>query len=159
MLESQFQVVPFNRSYLDNVVEINRICLPENYSSYFFINLHERFPKTFHVALVNEKVVGYIMCRIEVGLSELGKLSLAKKGHIVSLAVLPEYRGMRIASALVKEALKGMTEYKVNESFLEVRASNHSAINLYKKFDFIPRRTIPSYYRDGENGLVLSKKF
>jgi ribosomal-protein-alanine N-acetyltransferase len=159
LLKTQFRIIPFDEHHLDEVVNINRTCLPENYSKYFFMNLHRRFPKTFLVAVIEGQVVGYILCRIEMGLSELGKLSLTRKAHIVSLAVLPKFRGTGIASSLVRTALMAMIEYNANESYLEVRVSNYPAINLYRKFGFKPRRTIPHYYRDGENGLVMTKTF
>ena len=159
LLKTQFRIIPFNEERLDDVVNINRTCLPENYSEYFFLNLHRRFPKTFLVAILEQKVVGYILCRIEMGLSELGKLSLTRKAHIVSLAVLPKFRKTGIASGLLEKALVAMREYNSNESYLEVRVSNDPAINLYRKFGFEPRRTISHYYRDGEDSLVMTKTF
>jgi ribosomal-protein-alanine N-acetyltransferase len=38
---------------------------------------------------------------------------------------------------------------------LEVRASNEPARSLYDDFGFVHRRTVPRYYSDGEDALVL----
>jgi ribosomal-protein-alanine N-acetyltransferase len=136
---------------------INKICLPENYTSLFFLDLHERFPETFIVAEVNEEVVGYIMCRIETGFAN-SSFGITKKGHVVSIAVLPEYRGYGIGHALIEEAIKGMQKYNVKEIYLEVRVSNTTAINLYRKLGLEIRRIIKEYYLDGEDAYLMAKK-
>jgi ribosomal-protein-alanine N-acetyltransferase len=143
---------------LERVKHINRVCLPENYSDYFFVDLHHRFPETFIVAEENGEVVGYIMCRVETGLSGLSFRGLIKKGHIVSVAVLPQYRRKGMAKALVTKAMENMQLYNAKQCFLEVRATNTSAINLYKKLGFEVTRTIRGYYADGEDAYMMTKK-
>ncbi len=137
---------------------INRVCLPENYGDFFFMDLYNRFPETFVVAEENGEVIGYIMCRIELGLSNFGFGGLIKKGHIVSIAVLSNHRRKGVGEALVKEAMKGMRFYNAKQCFLEVRVTNTSAINLYKKLGFQVTRTIHGYYSDGEDAYVMSIK-
>jgi len=138
------------------VIEINRICLPENYNSTFFLDIHRNCPGAFVVAEVDGKVVGYIMCRLEHGLSEIRRFNLVKKGHIVSVAVLPEYRRVGIGNALVTEALKALSNHKAVECFLEVRVTNEPGINLYKKLGFTITRKVSHYYFDGADAYVMS---
>ena len=137
---------------------INRTCLPENYTSFFFLDLYRRFPLTFLVAEEDGEVVGYIMCRIETGLPNLGFFGLIKKGHVVSIAVMPEHRGKGIGYTLMKEAMKNMEKYNAKECFLEVRVSNQPAINLYKKLGFQVVKTIRHYYMDGEDAYLMARK-
>jgi len=143
---------------LERVTYINHVCLPENYTDYFFTDLYNRFPETFIVAEENGEVVGYIMCRIETGLSNFGFGGLIKKGHIVSVAVMPNHRGKGIGQALINKAMEGMQLYNAKQCFLEVRVTNTQAINLYKKLGFQATRTIHGYYADGEDAYVMSKK-
>jgi len=157
-LQQAFKLRRFSTNDLERVTHINRVCLPENYSDYFFVDLHHRFPETFIVAEENGEVVGYIMCRIETGLSGLSFRGLIKKGHIVSVAVLPQYRRKGMAKALVAKAMENMRLYKAKQCFLEVRATNTSAINLYKKLGFEVTRTIRGYYADGEDAHMMTKK-
>jgi ribosomal-protein-alanine N-acetyltransferase len=98
------------------------------------------------------------MCRMEFGFSEIQKLTLVKKGHVVSIAVLPEHRSKGLGKLLVERALMGMKEYKVKEGYLEVRVSNISAITLYKKLEFRVARKMDHYYKDGENAYVMVRK-
>lgn len=156
-MDKNFKVRLFKEDDLDEVTHINWTCLPENYVKSFFRDIHYRFPKAFFVASVDNKVVGYIMCRVEKGFSVIKRLSIAKKGHIISIAVLPEYRSRGIGQVLVFKILESMSsEYNVSECYLEVRPSNRAAINLYKKFTFKMVREISGYYRDGESAYVMT---
>ena len=137
-------------------MNINRICLPENYAPYFFIDTYNAFPEAFAVAEVQGQVVGYIMCRLEHGFSDIRKLRFAKKGHIVSVAVMPEVRMIGIGFALVQRALTALSAQHADECYLEVRVTNVPAINLYKKMGFQVTRTIPRYYYDGSDAYVMT---
>jgi ribosomal-protein-alanine N-acetyltransferase len=153
-----FTLRQFEPSDLEQVLHINRMCLPENYTSFFFLDLHKRFPETFLVAEDNGTVIGYIMCRIETGLPNFKIIGIMKKGHVISIAVLPQHQRQGVGRALVQEAMKAMLLYNVKECFLEVRASNTSAVNLYKKMGFDIIRTMHGYYADGENAYLMAIK-
>lgn len=149
----------FGLQDLASVTRINRLCLPENYTDYFFVDLFKKYPETFIVAEESGEVVGYIMCRIEVGLSSFGFGGLVKKGHVVSVAVLPEHRRRGVAEAIIKKAMENMqVAYKAKQCYLEVRVTNEPAVALYRKLGFEVTRTINGYYADGENAYVMSKK-
>ncbi len=144
---------------LPRIMMINRLCLPENYTYYFFDSILQSYPKTFLVAEVNGEIVGYVMCRVEHGLSKLDRLNMKRLGHIISIAVLPDHRRMGIATALLKRALEVLKEeYKCSEAFLEVRVSNHPAISLYQKLGLAIVRISKGYYIDGEDAYVMAKR-
>ena len=148
-MQQTFKLRKFMPDDLQSVMQINRVCLPENYTDFFFMDLHQRFPETFIVAEENEVIAGYIMSRIEVGLSNYGFGGLVKKGHVVSIAVLPQHRRKGIAQSVINKALEGMQYYKAKQCFLEVRVTNDLAISLYKKLGFEITRTLNGYYSDG----------
>jgi ribosomal-protein-alanine N-acetyltransferase len=157
-MQETFKLREFTPDDLQSVMQINRICLPENYTDYFFMDLYERFPETFIVAEENGKIAGYIMCRVEVGLSNHGLGGLTRKGHVVSLAVLPQSRRKGVAQALINAAVEGMRRYKAKLGYLEVRVTNGAGVALYKKLGFEISRTINGYYSDGEDAYVMTKK-
>ncbi|MEN2975189.1 MAG: ribosomal protein S18-alanine N-acetyltransferase [Candidatus Caldarchaeales archaeon] len=141
------------------VININRICLPENYTYSFFETILRLYPKSFLVAEVDGKIAGYIMCRVERIFSKFQKLRIVKAGHVISIAVLPEYRRMGIATSVIKNAMKILREeYGCSEIFLEVRISNTPAINLYEKLGFIKVDRIKGYYMDGEDAYLMAKE-
>jgi ribosomal-protein-alanine N-acetyltransferase len=157
-METSYNLRKFVPNDLQAIMQINRVCLPENYTDFFFMDLHQRYPETFIVAEKNDKFFGYIMCRVEVGLSSIGLGGLTRKGHIVSIAVMPQARRRGVAQAVINRSLEGMKYYKVKQAFLEVRVTNEPAISLYKKLDFEISKTISGYYSDGEDAYVMTKK-
>ncbi len=148
------------REDLPAVIVINRVALPENYPEWFFQDHLERWGDAFYVAEAGGKVVGYVMSRVEYGASLFDARRLVRKGHIVSIAVLPGYRRRGIGTALMKAALRALRErYGCEEVYLEVRVSNEPAIRLYEKLGFRKVRVIPMYYMDGEDAYVMALSF
>ena len=138
-------------------MSINEECLPENYSSFFYRDLYRRFPKTFVVAEADGEIQGYIMCRIETGLSKMKTLRPTRMSHVVSIAVRESYRRRGIASGVIKEALKhSREEYGASECYLEVRLGNEPAIHLYNKLGFDKVKRNYGYYMDGEDAWVMA---
>jgi ribosomal-protein-alanine N-acetyltransferase len=155
LTETKFILRQFNTKDLESVIEINRTCLPENYASFFFLDTFQNCPSAFKVAQLETQIVGYIMCRIEHGFSDIKRLKFVRKGHIISVAVMPEHRRAGIASELVKQALDALQEMKADECYLEVRETNETAIKLYEKLKFSLARRVPHYYADGAEALVM----
>ena len=158
MEDKGFKVRIFRSDDLNRVMAINEECLPENYSSFFYRDLYQRFPKTFIVAEADGAIQGYIMCRIERGLSKFKTFRTARHAHVVSIAVREAYRRRGIASMLMLKAMEnGLEAYNVTECFLEVRVSNQPAINLYEKLGFTNVNRKRGYYMDGEDAQVMAK--
>ena len=139
------------------VININMLTLPEHYSDYFFSSILAELPEAFIVAEIKNQIVGYIMCKIEFGFSNFRKLGFVKKGHVVSVAVLEEHQGKGVGTALMFEGINGIIIRKSDEIYLEVRVSNESAVQLYKKLGFIIKSRLKSYYRDGEDAFLMAK--
>jgi ribosomal-protein-alanine N-acetyltransferase len=156
--DSAYRTRQFTIKDLDQVITINKKCLPENYPGGFFVDLFERYPKSFLVSedIESNEVVGYIMCRIERGLSNYG-FKLTRKGHVVSVAVLHEHRNKGIGRDLVSKGIEAMQEYGAAEIVLEVRESNQPAITLYKSLGFSNSKVLRGYYSDGEDAYLMSK--
>ncbi|MFP3190763.1 MAG: GNAT family N-acetyltransferase [Thermoproteota archaeon] len=159
---TEFKVREIKEDEVKDVIEINRKSLPENYSpDYFYYHLREH-GDLFLVASIEKDgkniIAGYSMGRIEFGLSNFS-FSFTKKGHIISIAVLEEYRRKGIGLALMKESLDRMKKLGAKEAYLEVRVTNHPAINLYKKLNFVIVNRIVSYYSDGEDAYVMAVNF
>jgi ribosomal-protein-alanine N-acetyltransferase len=168
------------------VMEVNLKSLPENYWYGFYLHILRNWPETFLVAEINKKIVGYAMSRIEntsdpvlLGLANelegtsrsllnslvgsiksiLTRSYYGKVAHLVSIAVLKEYRRRGIGSRLLDETIKASIKYYDVESiYLEVRVSNIPAIRLYEKFGFKKVRLIKGYYMDGEDAYVMVRR-
>jgi len=158
MEDKGFRVRIFRSDDLSRVMAINEECLPENYSTFFYRDLYQRFPKTFIVAEADGDIQGYIMCRIERGLSKFKTFRTARHAHVVSIAVREPYRRRGIASEILLKAMEnGVETYNVTECFLEVSVSNQPAIALYEKLGFTSVNRKLGYYMDGEDARVMAK--
>lgn len=144
---------------IDQIIKINRLSLPENYPYYFFVEHAKEYTNAFYVAEAEKgKIVGYVMPRIELGFSNFRAIpTFVKKGHIVSIAVLEEYRRKGIGTELLKASMKSMKEYYgAEEVYLEVRVSNYPAISLYEKLGFKKIKVLRGYYADGEDAYLMA---
>ncbi len=144
---------------IQQVVYINRAVLPENYPEFFFVDHQVNYPKGFIVAEIDGRVVGYVMSRVEYGWSYFSKDSVTRKGHIISIGVLPFARRIGIGYNMLLRALRALKyHYNATEAYLEVRVSNVSAISLYKKLKFEILDVIRRYYHDGEDAYVMGRR-
>ena len=144
---------------LISVMEINMKTLPEHYSDYFYESLLSELPEAFLVAEISGTSVGYIMCKTEYGFSNFKKLGFVKKGHVVSVAVLENYRKKGIGKALTGEAINGIKLKKCDELYLEVRCSNNEAVKMYENLGFVIKQRLKAYYRDGEDAYLMAIEF
>lgn len=143
------------------VMYVNRMTLPENYSRYTFLSLLRAYPDLFYVAISGkeDRIVGYIMNKIDTGYSFFEPVrEIIKKGHVFSIGVLREYRKRGIATSLLALGFNAMMRRGVKEIFLEVRVSNTAAIKLYEKFNMVIVDKIPYYYADGETANIMAVK-
>ncbi len=104
--------------------------------------------------ITDPKIIGYIMCRLESGISSFG-FKWVKKGHVVSIAVDHPYRKQGVGQAILLKALKEMEKANTSEQVLEVRTSNYEAIRIYEKLGFKTVKTIKGYYHDGADAYLM----
>ena len=151
-----YEIRRCEREDLAVVIDINTRTLPEHYSDFFYQEILAEFPETFLVAEQAGTIVGYIMCRMEYGFSQVKRLGLARKGHVVSVAVLEEHRRKGIATKLIQLAQEEMRKKAANESYHEVRVSNANAVQLYEELGYKVTGRLEAYYRDGEPAYVMA---
>jgi len=143
---------------LEGVIKVNELELPEDYPYFFYKSILDNYPESFLVACnSNKEIIGYIMWRVE-RTPAITSLKLKNNGHLVSIAVLKNYRRLGIATTLLSHSMKKIKKYKIDEYVLEVRISNFEATNLYKRFNFITHSIKEKYYRDGENAYYMTFK-
>ena len=97
----------------------------------------------YFVADADGVIVGF--CGIHIVIDE---------GHIMNVAVLSEYRGKGVAASLIRTMMSytGLDRYT-----LEVRASNRTAILLYKRLGFYIAGRRTNYYGN-EDALIMWRR-
>ena len=75
--------------------------------------------------------------------------------RLMNLAVAEQMRRRGIAAALVEAALRAGLTQAATRAVLEVRASNHAALALYRRFGFAQVSVRPAYYSNPVEDAVL----
>lgn len=82
--------------------------------------------------------------------------NIAGEGDITNVAVREQYRGRKIASALMEALLKlGRERYGIKAFTLEVRSQNTAARNLYEKLGFVSKGVRPGFYEKPKDDAVI----
>lgn len=74
---------------------------------------------------------------------------------IATIGVLPSHRGKGLGRALLQTCEENLGHITIR---LNVRTSNHSAIQLYQTSGYQKVGVWPGYYADGEEALVMEKR-
>ncbi|MDZ7370826.1 MAG: ribosomal protein S18-alanine N-acetyltransferase [candidate division KSB1 bacterium] len=143
------RIRPMVEADLDAVVAMEEESFTDPWSREAFLyELSEGKSTAYVVVLENGTVVAYLVYRI-----------LFDEMHILNIAVAQAYRRRGIAYNLLNFFIDRAKEEGLTFLYLEVRESNASAINLYKKIGFqvIGRRKF-YYFHPQEDALVMAKK-
>lgn len=95
-----------------------------------------------YILAVGNMIIGYSVCWYYVG--EL---------HIGNIAVKKEYQGQGYGQMLLDKIMHMFQASRC--AYLEVRESNRTALNLYMKNNFNVLYKRKSYYKNGEDALIL----
>lgn len=76
--------------------------------------------------------------------------------HIATIASHPDFRGCGLGQYLMLALMEAAAERGAGLCTLEVRVSNLSAQALYRKLGFEEAGKRRRYYRDGEDGLIMT---
>ena len=96
---------------------------------------------------IDNKVRGYI------------GLWIADNMQIVNFYVDKEYQKMGFGTMIMEFVIKVCETSNITSLTLEVRESNDVAIKLYEKFGLKKGAVRKNYYDDGEDALLMERKF
>jgi len=128
------------------IKKINEMYLPENYKYTLWFEIVKSFPKYNFICKKDNCIIGYIL--------GCPNFLDEKPDEIIlmSIAVSEEHRNKGIAKNLIKLFLK---EVGKRRCILQVRESN-KAIKLYESLGFKSEGIHKTYYKDGENAVMMS---
>lgn len=99
-------------------------------------------------AVIKDQIVAYLFAQFAFD-----------EAHIMNLGVRPKYRRKGIAQTLLKRFLDRQARRGTKTCYLEVRLSNRIAQKLYYDHGFAPLSLRKKYYPNGEDALILIKRF
>ena len=139
-------ISPMKRRHVRAVLRIEEQVYPRPWTSSLFLSeLALRTTRAYFVARVGKEIVGYA-----------GVMISFEDSHVTTIAVNPAWHRHGIATrlmvALVRESLVRGAQHMT----LEVRVSNKSAQDLYRRFGYAPVGVRKNYYPEtNEAALVM----
>ncbi len=110
----------------------------------FFDELAQVDTRRYVVAEAEGQIVAYA-----------GLMCIEPIADVQTIAVVPEFEGRGIGSAILTELIEEARRRGAVEVLLEVRADNPRAQALYVRFGFEQIHVRRRYYRDGTDALIM----
>ena len=129
-----------NIDYIEQIFNLEKEIFKSSAFSKSYLNTLIKGDNSFiYVYLIDDKVCGYLMILDSIDVYE-----------ILAIAAVEEYRNKGIAQEL-------LDKIKTKDIFLEVRESNQTAINFYKKNNFKEIRIRKDYYSEPTENAIIMK--
>src|SRR5260370_37110997 len=79
-------------------------------------------------------------------------------GRIITIDVAPQAQHSGLGTLLLKKAEEALSQAGCDSVLLEVALDNQPALRFYKKHGYSVLKTLPRYYLDSIDGLLMGKK-
>ena len=161
-----FKIRQSRREDFDTLWRIDKECFPPGISySRLELAVYMRRPRSFtllaEAAATNSKksaANGSLVADSPVGI--VGFIVAAanrRGGHIITIDVLPTARRFGVGSTLLSAAEEHLRAAPCHAVELETAVDNLAALAFYKRHSYDLINTIPGYYSNGVDALVLRK--
>ncbi|MDH3942599.1 MAG: GNAT family N-acetyltransferase [Anaerolineae bacterium] len=143
---SQVEIVPAAWRDMGAIRELERLCFPLDAWPLLDMIGVLALPSVVRLkAEEDQRLVGFVAADVRRS---------KNMAWIATICVHPDLRGQGLGAALLEACEAKLDVGKVK---LSVRASNQSAINLYKRFGYQQVDTWKRYYKGGEDATVMEK--
>ena len=125
--------------YIEQIFNLEKEIFKNSAFSKSYLNTLIKGDNSFiYIYLIDSKVCGYLIVLDSIDVYE-----------ILAIATIEEYRNKGIAQEL-------LAKIRIKNIFLEVRESNQTAINFYKKNKFKEISVRKNYYSEpNENAIIM----
>ena len=120
----------------------------EMFKTELSLDFSHNFTAKMNINGTGEILVGYICF-----------WQLHGEAHLLNIAVQPDYRRLGLGTRLMRFFMDFCRTKKVKTLTLDVRSSNHPAVQMYRKMGFRKEGLRRRYYADnGEDALIMGLK-
>jgi ribosomal protein S18 acetylase RimI-like enzyme len=149
------QVRKYQASDFERLLEIDQACFIEGIAyaeeeMRFFLSM----PNAIRlIGLQDEKIMGFLIAdRFRP------RRSSRSMGRIITIDVAPPAQHSGLGTLLMSSAEAELKQADCDYVSLEVAVDNDSALKFYKKHGYSVLKTLPRYYLDSIDGLLMGKK-
>ncbi len=140
-------IEPMRRKHIVDIMPIEEGSYPKPWSASVFtseLEMARRGERTYLVAKRSGNLVGYA-----------GAMYVLDDAHITNIAVRPMAKRRGVGTRLLAELAWAARDRGCLAVTLEVRVSNASAQELYRRFGFAPAGIRQRYYENTEDAIVM----
>ncbi|HWZ83402.1 MAG TPA: N-acetyltransferase [Terriglobales bacterium] len=154
-----FHIRPFQKADFDTLWRMDQVCFdPQLAYSRPELAIYMRRPGAFTLVAesrggdagregsIQPKILGFIVAETR-----------RQTGHIITIDVLPETRRTGIGSTLLQSAEDQLRKAGATVVELETAVNNAAAIQFYKRKEYFVEKTVPGYYSNHLDALVMRK--
>ncbi|MBP2133763.1 ribosomal-protein-alanine N-acetyltransferase [Methanomicrobium sp. W14] len=152
MDEKNISIRRAKRGDLRQIVSIETSSFKDPWDESAFVDALFYSSSTFFVAEAEEKIAGFVTAGVE-------DTSEAVYGHIMNIAVLPQFRKLGLGGRLLQRIEYECLVIGAAGVQLEVRVSNQEARRFYQKMGYSQVFLVGNYYSDGEDAILMMKWF
>jgi len=153
-----FHLRPFTKQDFETLWRIDQVCFdPQLAYSHTELAIYMRRPGSFTLVAEStgtvegtsgpEVILGFIVAEVRRSM-----------GHIITIDVVPESRRAGIGSALLQAAEGHLRQRGAKTVDLETPVDNAGAIQFYKRKGYFVEETVPGYYSNHLDALVMRKE-
>lgn len=134
---------------VSQIAKLEELCFNDPWSENSIASELDNKLSLWLVAVEDDNVVGYV-----------GSQTVLGETDMMNIATHPDYRKQGIATRLILGLVDAQEKRGSHSLMLEVRASNETAISLYRKLGFSEVGRRKNYYRNPkEDALILRKEW
>jgi [ribosomal protein S18]-alanine N-acetyltransferase len=163
----QLTIRDFQSGDFDTLWRIDQSCFPGGISyTRFELQTYMRRPGAFTLVAEGDQSKsasgsGEQLLRAEDGVALVAFLVAERSrrgaGHIITIDVRAEWRRHRVGSRLLAAAEERLRSSACAAIQLETAVDNAAALCFYKRHGYSVIKTVPRYYSNGVDALVLEK--
>ena len=132
-------------SDIPQVLQIEHISFSTPWSETAFFSEIYRPYSLSKIAALDENIIGYVCANYVID-----------EGHILNLAVHPDFRRSGVGTQLIEDLLEELKKTDCRYIYLEVRLSNLEARKFYERFGFRVIATRKNYYvSPNEDAIIM----
>jgi [ribosomal protein S18]-alanine N-acetyltransferase len=145
-----FSIRDYRPDDFETLWQIDQQCFPPGISyTRHELSTYVRRRHAFALVATNETghIIGFLV----------GEASRRREGHIITIDVVAAARQQRIGSALLENAEQRLRTSGCKIVYLETAVDNAAALAFYKRHSYEIIETVPRYYSNGVDALLLEK--
>lgn len=148
-----FRLREFDLADFDALHAIDQECFPPGiaYSRRelaYYMNLRGTFTLVAETAKAKTELAGFIV----------GQKNPKGMGHIITIDTVAKFRRCGLGSLLMRAAEDHLKATGCHALVLEVAVDNVPAIAFYKRLGYFVLKTIPRYYQNRLDALMMAKR-